>query len=547
MKRRVRGRLILILVMVIFSVLFFLPSTPIYSHLPTWWGQYFPHKGVTMGLDLQGGMHLVLEVQTDKAVDHAVSRSMTVLKGLLEEKKVGVKSIQRDGRNIVLIFAPEGKETVKALLSSEFSHFKSEEGAPGNEVKMTLSLPEAEVKRITDASTAQVLETIRNRIDQFGVTEPLIQQQGINQVLVQLPGVKEPARAMELIGKTALLEFKLLDEDHPVAGQLPDSVEADQSDAMLKAYADKIPPSDEILFERLQDKETGRVSKRPYLVKKGAVLSGDTLSDARVSIGEFNDPYVSITFDPTGARIFEKVTEANVRRRLAIVLDNTIYSAPVIQEKIGGGRAQISGTYTTEEASDLAIVLRAGALPAPVEIIQNVTVGPSLGRDSIVMGLRAGVIGTLLIVLFMIFYYRLSGLLADFAMALNVVLLVGALAALNATLTLPGIAGIILTIGMSVDSNVLVFERIRDEIKGGKPVRLAIDSGYDRAFSSILDSHVTTLITAFVLFLFGTGPIKGFAVSLSLGVLINLFTSLVGTRVVFDFVSARKRLERLSI
>jgi preprotein translocase subunit SecD len=544
MKRGVRGRLILILATVFLSVLFFLPSTPLYSRLPTWWGTWLPDKGVTMGLDLQGGIHLVLAVQTDKAVDATVQRGMTALKESLEEKKVAVQSIVREGRAISLAFAPEAEETVKELLSEEYSHFKSEAVAPG---KRRLSLPEDEVKRIGDASTAQVLETIRNRIDQFGVMEPLIQQQGADQVLVQLPGVKEPQRAMELIGKTALLEFKLLDEEHPVAGQLPDSIEADKADEIVRAYADRIPPSDEILFERLEDKETGRITKRPYLVKKGAVLSGETLSDARVTIGEFNDPYVSITFDSIGAKIFEKVTEANVRRRLAIVLDNTVYSAPTIQEKIGGGRAQISGTYTTEEASDLAIVLRAGALPAPVEIIQNVTVGPSLGHDSIVMGLRAGVIGTVAIALFMVFYYRLSGLLANFAMALNVILLIGALAALNATLTLPGIAGIILTIGMAVDSNVLVFERIRDEIRGGKPVRLAIDAGYDRAFSSILDSHVTTLITSVVLFLFGTGPIKGFAVSLSLGVMINLFTSLVGTRVVFDFINSRKRLERLSI
>ncbi len=544
MKRGIRGRLIFTLMTVILSVLFFLPSTPLYSSLPAWWGDWLPNKGVTMGLDLQGGMHLVLEVQTSKAVDHALQRGMTALKGSLEEKKVVLQSVQLRGRDILLAFAPEAQETVKTLLADEYPNFDRKEEGQG---KITLSLSEAEIKRTTDASTAQVLETIRNRVDQFGVTEPLIQQQGFNQVLIQLPGVKEPQRAMELIGKTALLEFKLLDENHPIAGQLPDSIEANTSDALRKAYADKIPPEDEILFERLQDEATGQISKRPYLVKKGAVLSGDMLSDARVSIGEFNDPYVSITFDSMGARIFEKVTEANVRRRLAIVLDDTVYSAPVIQEKIGGGRAQISGTYTTEEASDLAIVLRAGALPAPVEIVQNVTVGPSLGRDSIVMGLRAGVIGTILVVLFMVIYYRLSGLLANFAMLLNLILLIGALAALNATLTLPGIAGIILTIGMAVDSNVLVFERIRDELKGGRPVRLAIDAGYDRAFSSILDSHVTTLITAFVLFLFGTGPIKGFAVSLSLGVIINLFTSLVGTRVVFDFINSRRRLERLSI
>ncbi|HXN07537.1 MAG TPA: protein translocase subunit SecD, partial [Nitrospiria bacterium] len=232
---------------------------------------------------------------------------------------------------------------------------------------------------------------------------------------------------------------------------------------------------------------------------------------------------------------------------LAIILDNVVYSAPVIQDRISGGRAQISGSFTPEEATFLAMILRAGALPAPVKIIQNVTVGASLGQDSIDKGFLAAKWGTLLVVLFMAFYYRLAGVIADVALALNVILLIGALAALNATLTLPGIAGIILTIGMSVDSNVLIFERIREELRTGKTVRMAIDSGYDKAFLTIIDSHVTTLITAFVLFIFGTGPIKGFAVTLSLGVLINLFTSLVGTKVVFDVINSRKKLERLSI
>jgi preprotein translocase subunit SecD len=391
------------------------------------------------------------------------------------------------------------------------------------------------------------LETIRNRIDQFGVTEPLIQQQGKAEILVQLPGVTEPQRAMELIGRTALLEFRLLDENSPLASELPARVEIGKEEEAIKPFLGRLPADDEILFERITDETEKVTHKRPYLVKKTAALTGATLTDARVSIGDFNTPSVSIVFDAMGAKQFEAVTAANVQRQLAIVLDGTVYSAPTIQERIGGGRAVVSGTYTTEEANDLAIILRAGSLPAPVEIIQNVTVGPSLGRDSIDKGIRAGVIGTLLIVIFMVIYYRASGLLADFAMGLNIVLLIGALAALNATLTLPGIAGIILTIGMAVDSNVLIFERIRDELRTGKPVRLAIDAGYDKAFSSIFDSHVTALITSVVLFLFGTGPIKGFAVSLSLGIMINLFTSLVGTRVVFDWILQRRKLNRLSV
>jgi preprotein translocase subunit SecD len=261
----------------------------------------------------------------------------------------------------------------------------------------------------------------------------------------------------------------------------------------------------------------------------------------------FNEPYVSISFNATGARIFEEVTGANVKKRLAIILDNTVYSAPVIQEKISGGNAQITGTFTTEDAKDLSIVLRSGALPAPLKMLQNVTVGPSLGRDSIEAGKLAGIIGTLAVIVFMIFYYRLSGLIADLALLFNIILLLGAMASLNATLTLPGIAGIILAIGMAVDSNVLMFERMRDELRAGKTPRAAVDSGYHKAFWTIFDSHVTTLITAAVLFQFGTGPIKGFAVTLSLGVAINLFTALIGTKTVFDIINSRREIKSLSI
>jgi preprotein translocase subunit SecD len=259
------------------------------------------------------------------------------------------------------------------------------------------------------------------------------------------------------------------------------------------------------------------------------------------------EPYVSISFNPEGAKLFDEVTAANVKKRLAIILDNTVYSAPVIQERISGGNAQITGNFNMEEAKDLSIVLKAGALPAPLKMLQNVTVGPSLGEDSIRAGMIAGVMGTVAVILFMIVYYKLSGVIADFALILNIVLLFGAMASLNATLTLPGIAGIILAIGMAVDSNVLMFERIRDEIRTGKTPRSAVDSGYHKAFWTIFDSHVTTLITAAVLFQFGTGPIKGFAVTLSLGVLINLYTALIGTKTVFDLINSRRDVKKLSI
>ena len=328
---------------------------------------------------------------------------------------------------------------------------------------------------------------------------------------------------------------------------LPQRVQKGKEEETLKQFEGKLPEGDQVLYEKIVEKDTGREFRIPYLVKKRVMLTGDVLSDARVAIGQFNEPYVLVTFDAKGAREFDRITGDNVKKRMAIVLDNTVYSAPVINERISGGRAQITGTFTTQEANDLAIVLRAGALPAPLKIIQDLTVGPSLGQDSIEKGIRATLIAGAMVVLFMVIYYKLSGAIADLALVLNLICLMGALAALNATLTLPGIAGIILTIGMGVDSNVLIFERIREELRQGKPVRLAVDSGYDKALLTIVDSHVTTLITGLVLFLFGTGPIKGFAVTLCLGIGINLFTALVGTKVVFDWMNQRRKVATLSI
>ncbi len=542
----VAGRLLLLSVTVIVSLTLFLPSTPIYSSMPDWWKKNLPSKGITLGLDLQGGIHLVLEVEAERAIEIKLDRDAANLSELVTEKKLKVESIKRTGpMEITVVLAdPSAKDAVLAITDDQFPTLSPR--SQGDRTLM-LALKSDEAERIKKAAVGQALETVRNRIDQFGVAEPLIQQQGLRQIVVQLPGVKDPGRAKALIKNTALLEFKLLDEDHKVARELPSRVPAGKEEDVLREFGPQIPAEDEILFERNIEKDTGRVTKMPFLIKKRAVLTGDVLTDARVAIGEFQNAYVSINFDSTGAKLFERITAENVKKRMAIILDNTVYSAPVIQERIGGGRAQITGSFTTEEANDLAIVLRAGALPAPVKIIQDLTVGPSLGRDSIEKGIHSTAIAGAFVVIFMIIYYRLSGVIADFALALNLLCLVGALAGLNATLTLPGIAGIILTIGMGVDSNVLIFERIREELRTGKPVRPAVDAGYDKAFLTIVDSHVTTLITGFALFLFGTGPIKGFAVTLCLGIAINLFTALVGTKVIFDLLSRRGRMERLSI
>ena len=546
--KKVGGRLMLLSLVIVVSLVFFVPTyRPLYQALPDWGRKVLPDKGITLGLDLQGGIHLVMEVDEDRAVEIAVDRTVVSLQDLLVEKKIPVESIKRTrlGQITINFQNPELKDQIKRLIDDypTFTEVDSVESANA----VVWELRDSEIKRIKDSAINQALETIRNRIDQFGVAEPLVQRQGLKQIVVQLPGVKDPKRAKALIKETALLEFKMLDEDNQLKLDLPARVPKDREAEVLKQAEAKLPEGDQILFERGVEKDTGREYRIPYVVKKRVMLTGDVLSDARVAIGQFNDPYVSITFDAKGGREFERITGENVKKRMAIVLDNSIYSAPVIQERISGGRAQITGTFTTQDANDLAIVLRAGALPAPLKIIQDLTVGPSLGQDSIDKGVRATLVAGAMVVVFMIVYYKLSGLIADVALILNLVCLIGSLSALNATLTLPGIAGIVLTIGMGVDSNVLIFERIREELRQGKPVRLAVDGGYDKALLTIVDSHVTTLITGVALFLFGTGPIKGFAVTLCLGIAINLFTALVGTKVVFDIMNQRPKVERLSI
>jgi preprotein translocase subunit SecD len=540
MKKKILWKLILIGITLVLAAIFFLPNTPVFRHMPEWWKKNMPAKGIILGLDLQGGLHLVFEVEGDKAVAISTERIAGQLREVLTKKNLAAE-VLTDGLTITI--SPSTNEVRKAV-EDNYPILSPVETAN----RLVYRISDKESQRIKDTAADQALETIRNRIDQFGVSEPTIHRQGENEIVVQLPGVKDPKRAIDLIGKTAQLEFKIVDDDAKVAAELPQSIAPGEEEQLLTAFAGKLPEDTEILFEKRVNKETGVARKIPLLLKKQAALTGDLLSDAKVNIdSRFSEPYVSLSFNAAGAKLFEEVTGANVKKRLAISLDNTIYSAPVIQEKIAGGNAQITGQFTMEDAKDLSIVLRAGALPAPMKMLQNVTVGPSLGRDSIDAGKIAGIIGTIAVVIFMIFYYKLSGIIANFALLLNIILLLGAMASLNSTLTLPGIAGIILAIGMAVDSNVLMFERMRDELRAGKTPRAAVDSGYSKAFWTIFDSHVTTLITAAVLFQFGTGPIKGFAVTLSLGVAINLFTALVGTKSIFDIINSRRELKKLSI
>jgi preprotein translocase subunit SecD len=485
-------------------------------------------------LDLQGGMYLILEVQADKAIETYVERIRASLAEDLKDKGIPAGRLEREKTDRIAIEISGSKEKLDSLLTQKYPILQelsaSEEGGFW---KVTLVLDSREVEFARKRAIDQALEIIRNRVDQFGVSEPEITLQGTERILIQLPGIRDAQRALNLIGRTALLEFKLVDEE----GNLDEALKGN------------IPEGDIILYQKVIDPKTGATRRTPFLLRERTLMTGEFLKDARVGVDnrQFEGPYVSFELDDVGAKLFEQITTQNVGKRLAIVLDDNVYSAPVIQERIPGGRGQITGRFDMKEASDLAIVLRAGALPAPVKIIEERTVGPSLGQDSIRKGFTATLISAALVALFMIFYYRFAGVVADIALILNVVLTLATLALFRATLTLPGIAGLVLSVGMSVDANVLVYERIKEELRWGKTIRAAIDQGYHRAFVTIIDSNITTLIAGVLLYQFGTGPVRGFAVTLCIGLLANIFTAVYVTRWMFDFYTLKTDVKQLSI
>ena len=555
MSSSLRWKTFLLFFIILFSGMTVLPSL---THVPDWWRKYLAPAGLHLGLDLQGGMHLVLKVDLAKAIENNLELSVQDLKEALSEKKITVVRVSTgDPRRAVLTLPNSATlETVKQTIADEFPDLDSDvESTQGAFPRILLSLKKQKIDFINNKAVDQSLEILRNRIDQFGVAEPIVVRQGTDEIVIQLPGVKEPDRALNLIGRTAQLEFKWVDDTpgldpQQLVNQAVQSglwKEGDSRKQLNQALLSRLPAGAEIYFEKEVNKETRKESKRPILLKSQVLMTGDMVKDAQVRVGgNFNEPYVSLDLTGRGGKVFGQLTEKNVGKRLAIVLDEVVRSAPVIREKIMGGSAQISGSFSYEEAADLAIVLRVGALPAPVEIVQNLTVGASLGQDSINKGLMSGLLGTLMVVIFMAIYYRTSGLIANLAMVLNVVLLFSGLAMVGGTLTLPGIAGVILSIGMAVDSNIIIFERMREEFAIGKSVRSGVEAGHDKAFWTIVDGHVTTLITAFALFLFGTGPIKGFAVTLSLGILFNLFTVLFASRLVYDILNSKRLLKNLS-
>ena len=520
MKKNLRWKIIVVLAVIALSIFLAYP----------------PGEKIQFGLDLSGGMHLVLQVMTDDAVNQETDESILRLQEQLEKESIQVgvisKADDRVGRFTIQQFDTTKEAELRDLIDENFGRDWNASYSAGDVV---LNLEQNVILYLRDQAVRQSEETIRNRVDELGLTEPTIQRQGgftSDRIIVELPGVENPERVKNIIKTTAILEWKLVK-----GGPAPD-------EATLLADFGGVVPSDMEVLRGDPDRTGGGY----YLLNRVAEVTGSDLRMARRSTDEWNNPNVLFTLSPDGSRSFHKTTQENVGKPLAIVLDNRVQSAPVIQDVIPTGSGTISGQYTVEEADDLSLVLRAGALPASIKYLEQRTIGPSLGVDSIRKGLFAIIVSLILVLVFMAFYYRVSGINAIAALVLNILILMGALAYFKASLTLPGIAGIILTIGMSVDANVLVFERIREELTQGKSVTSSISSGFSRAFTTILDANVTTIIAAIFLFQFGTGPLRGFAITLIIGITASMFTALFVSRLIFDiFMSKKKKNAKLSI
>ena len=539
------------------------------------WASMFPEKKLNLGLDLQGGIDLELQVEIRKALEAAADRGASELCNLLDDEKIVCRSTRIDGTAELRVFvSSEDEQRARELIHEKTGIYiyGGKEPVDG-ETALLYSFDDLHTISLKETALKQAVETIRNRVDKFGVTEPVILTKGEDRITVQLPGLDDPQRAIDLVGRTAQLEFRMLyKETEWTDERVLDTVKRALADAELGAtFTDeqlaaamkgKIPEDSEVLYSKKFDSKTMRQVRLegngptgwdgPWLVNKRIDMTGDRIEYAEVSRDQFGSPYVRMEMDEEGARIFGKLSGDNVGKRMAIILDNNVNSAPVFREKIPNGIASITmgdgnGPEELLQSQDLVVVLRAGALPAPIEILHNRTVGKTLGDDSITAGTMAATVAGLIVLVFMLLYYRGAGVVANVAVLLNMLFLLALLAAFGATVTLPGIAGVILTIGMAVDANVIIYERIREEVRANKSVRGAIAAGYEKATWTILDANITTFITGAVLYSYGSGPIKGFAVTLMVGILTSVFTSLVVTRVIFDYLTHKRGIKSLSI
>jgi preprotein translocase subunit SecD len=516
-------------VVCLFAVPNFLPEKMVQSW-PKW-----AQRHVVLGLDLQGGSHILLEVDSNAVRKEKLEATRDDVRRVLRDARVGYTGLVvrgnsvevriREGSSFDAAYAKlrEMSQPLGGILSTTGQRTLDVSSEAGNLVRLTVTDP-AIVERIRQ-SVEQSIQIIERRVNELGTVEPLIQRQGVDRILVQVPGLQDPTRLKELLGKTAKLDFRMVDSANSVE----------------QALQGRVPPDSEILYSSSQP-------KTPSLIEKRVLVSGGDLTDAQPGFDQrTSEPIVSFRFNTSGARKFAQVTQENVGKPFAIVLDNEVISAPVIREPILGGSGQISGSFTVQSANDLAILLRAGALPAPLTIIEERTVGPGLGQDSIAKGKISSYVGAAMVIVFMLATYGLFGLFANIAVAINVAMIFGVLSLLNATLTLPGIAGIVLTVGIAVDSNVLIYERIREEVRGGRSPINAIDAGFTQALRTILDSNITTFIAAAVLFYIGTGPVRGFAVTLGIGIVTTVFTAFTVTRLIVATWVFWRRPQRVPI
>jgi preprotein translocase subunit SecD len=492
------------------------------------WAFYPPQQKVSLGLDLKGGVHLVMRVRTDEALKIETDTTVERLRDTLSRAGVQYMGLEVTSPTEFVATGVQNPQAFRQAAAEVDTVFSRTPGAGGRE---NYTMRPNIATQLREEAVNQALQTIERRVNELGVAEPIVARQGpADQILVQLPGVTDVARAKEIIRNTALLELKIVEQ-----GPFP------SEDAAKQAFNNALPP-DLLIVPGSQDVAGtggGTPSTVYYVVRRVAPITGRDLRTARTSLDQNNLPAVGFTLSQDGARRFGQLTEQNINRSLAIILDNRVFSAPTIQGRITD-EGQITGAFTQQEAGDLALVLRSGALPASLDFLEERTVGPTLGADSIRAGVTASIGGLLLVVVFMLFYYRLTGLNAVISIVINLIILLGMMAYLGATMTLPGIAGFILTIGMGVDSNVLIFERIKEELATAKGVRAAVNAGFDRVWWTIVDTHVSSLIAAMFLFQFGTGPIRGFATTLTIGLLSNVFTAVFVSRTVFELVLGRR-------
>jgi preprotein translocase subunit SecD len=524
------GILLVALVVCLCAVPNFFPEAQV-KGWPTW-----AQRRIVLGLDLQGGSYLLLEVDSNYVKKEKLDQVRDDVRRTLRDAKIGFTggvAIRGDSVEVRITKEADVQTALSKLreLSQPLGGLLGSSGQRSLEVSdaggglIRLSVPQAAITERIRQTIEQSIQIVEKRVNELGTVEPVIQRQGTDRILVQVPGLQDPTHLKELLGKTAKMEFRMVDTTVP-----PD-----------QAQGGRVPPESEVLM-------SASSPKVPYVIKKQVLVSGGELTDAQPGFDQrTSEPVVNFRFNTVGSRKFAQATTENVGQPFAIVLDNEVISAPVIREPITGGQGQISGNFTVQSANDLAVLLRAGALPAPLTIVEERTVGPGLGQDSIEKGELAAYVGSIMVVVFMLVTYRLFGVFANIAVVINVAMIFGLLSLLNATLTLPGIAGIVLTVGIAVDSNVLIYERIREELRGGRTAISAIDAGFKRALATILDSNITTFIAAAVLFYIGTGPVRGFAVTLGIGIITTVFTAFTLTRLIVAWWVRWKRPQSVPI